>query len=570
MQLSFVRLSMGPVALVVLLTASCTTDPNPTAESPEAQAIIIRPRSLTVPAGGTARLAAEVTGGGQGVRRQRISFRSTGGAIDSSGQYVAGVVPGRYLVIGALASSGIADTAMVTIVADATGCTGTATTICPGDNIQARVNAAPPGTVFRIKAGIHRMQTIVPKSNQQFIGDAGAVLSGARLLTSWVRSGSRWYAGNQTQQFGHDVGECASGTACRYPEDVFRDDVLLRRVLSLSAVTPGTFFFDYAADRIYVGDDPAGHKLEAAATQYAFRGSPQGVGTGVVIRGLTIEKYASPAQYGAVGETNMGANWTLRGNEIRLNHGAGVRGGGGVVVAGNNVHHNGQVGLLGYFARVDSNEIAYNNNAGFRVDWAAGGAKFIQVPNLMLRGNFVHHNRGAGFWCDYNCVAVSYLSNRIEDNLDVGILHEIGLSATIANNVIRRNGFQDPSPDEGAGIMVYCSGGTGIEVKGNQLEGNKNGIMLIQADRGSGPNGPYVLKNVNVHDNIVTLTHGQRTGAVRYGGDSGLWTRNNNHFEHNTYNLQSADAATFQWAGGTRTDAQWRAYGNDETGVWHR
>ena len=107
-------------------------------------------------------------------------------------------------------------------------------------------------------------------------------------------------------------------------------------------------------------------------------------------------------------------------------------------------------------------------------------------------------------------------------------------------------------------------------MKGNQLEGNKNGIMLIQADRGSGPNGPYVLKNVNVHDNIVTMTHGQRTGAVLYGGDSGLWTRNNNDFERNTYNLQTADAATFQWAGGTRTDAQWRSYGNDETGVWHR
>jgi hypothetical protein len=473
-------------------------------------------------------------------------------------------------VIGTLAPSGMADTTVVTIQADATNCAGTATTICPGDNIQARVNAAPPGTAFRIKAGIHRMQTILPKSNQQFIGDPGAVLSGAKLLTSWVRSGTRWYAGNQTQEFGHDVGECASGTACRYPEDVYRDDVLLRRVLSLSAVTPGTFFFDYAANRIYVGDDPAGHKLEAAATEYAFRGSPQGVGTGVTIRDLTIEKYANPAQYGAVGETNMGTSWTLRGNEIRLNHGAGVRGGGGVVAAGNKVHHNGQVGLLGYFARVDSNEIAYNNNAGFRVDWAAGGAKFVQVSNLVVRGNFVHHNRGAGLWCDYNCTGVSYLGNRIEDNLDVGILQEISLSATIANNVISRNGLQDPSPDEGAGIMIYCSGGTGLEVKGNQLLGNKNGIMLIQADRGSGPNGPYVLKNVNVHDNVVTMTHGQRTGAVRYGGDSGLWTRNNNHFERNTYNLQTADAATFQWAGGARTDAQWRAYGNDETGVWHR
>ncbi len=84
------------------------------------------------------------------------------------------------------------------------------------------------------------------------------------------------------------VGSCTSGNACQYPEDVYRDDVLLRRAISASAVVPGTFYFDYVADRIYVGDDPNGHKLEGAATEYAFEGAVQGAGTGVTLRGLVI------------------------------------------------------------------------------------------------------------------------------------------------------------------------------------------------------------------------------------------------------------------------------------------
>ena len=63
-------------------------------------------------------------------------------------------------------------------------------TISPGDDIQARVDAAPPGTTFLLTAGVHRMHSIVPKNGDVFTGEPGAVLSGARLLTTAARSGS--------------------------------------------------------------------------------------------------------------------------------------------------------------------------------------------------------------------------------------------------------------------------------------------------------------------------------------------------------------------------------------------
>ncbi len=187
-----------------------------------------------------------------------------------------------------------------------------------------------------------------------------------------------------------------------------------------------------------------------------------------------------------------------------------------------------------------------------------------------MRGNYVHHNKGIGLWCDGNCTGVTFDGNTIEDNAWDGIQYEISYDGAITNNLIRRNGWSNPNAAEGAGIMVSNSGGLGLEVSGNTLVGNKNGIILLQADRGTGTAGPWVVRNVRVHDNTVTLSGNERTGAYRYSGDTGLWTVNNNHFEHNTYSLQGAAAAPFLWQGANRTDVEWRSYGNDETGVFNR
>ena len=50
--------------------------------------------------------------------------------------------------------------------------------IAPGQSIQSAVNANPAGTTFIIKAGVHRRQSIKPKSGNKFIGESGAVLDG--------------------------------------------------------------------------------------------------------------------------------------------------------------------------------------------------------------------------------------------------------------------------------------------------------------------------------------------------------------------------------------------------------
>src|SRR5579864_4419948 len=62
----------------------------------------------------------------------------------------------------------------------------------PGQNLQALVNQYPTGTTFSLAPGIHRLQSVVPKSYDSFIGQTGAILSGAALLTSFNQTGSYW------------------------------------------------------------------------------------------------------------------------------------------------------------------------------------------------------------------------------------------------------------------------------------------------------------------------------------------------------------------------------------------
>jgi hypothetical protein len=99
---------------------------------------------------------------------------------------------------------------------------GAPLSIVPGEDIQARVNAAPPGATFLLKPGLHRMQSIVPRNGDTFTGESGTVLSGARLLTTLVRSGSAWIAPGQMQLGRKAAGDapCRDGyPRCNYPND---------------------------------------------------------------------------------------------------------------------------------------------------------------------------------------------------------------------------------------------------------------------------------------------------------------------------------------------------------------
>jgi parallel beta-helix repeat protein len=403
------------------------------------------------------------------------------------------------------------------------------------------------------------------------------VLSGARQLTVFSREGSYWVAGGQTQQ-GYRTSETrqvgqticrAKFPRCTYPEDLFIDAVRQTHVSSLSQVRSGSWYFDYAADKIFLATDPTGRVEEATVTALAF----QGAGANVTIRGLIIERYATPFTRGTI--EAAGSGWLIEDNELRYGHGIGISTGDLTVARRNTVHHYIQLGMggAGSGAVVEDNEIAYTNNPQMvAYGWAAGGTKWHNTQDLVLRGNYVHHNLGPGLWTDIDNIRTLIESNRVDDNSRFGIYRETSYDAVIRYNTASRNGFGMPKaqPVRGGGIAIRSS--SNVEIYGNTLADNKAGIDIHQNVTRDGLYGPLGVVNLYVHDNTVTM----RTGLSGFtvGGDVSFYTSKNNRFEGNTYNLGSQTRPFWWWNAATsRQDSltveQWQAAGQDLTGTFN-
>ena len=424
---------------------------------------------------------------------------------------------------------------------------------------QSLLSSHPEGTRFGIAGGVHRLTGVLrPRDRQQLLGFPGAVLSGAKVLTGWTRTGSRWYVRGQTQRLPvnlppEDEIACdGESPLCNRAEDVFIDGVTQRQVGSLDEVVPGTYFFDEHNDRIYVGSNPAGRLVETTVTPQAIAGG----GRDVVIRDLVVEKFGNPAQLAAVHD-GWRPGWVVEHNEIRLNHSVGVQLHGGVLRA-NVIRHNGQLGVGGggHGLLVEGNEIAHNNTQGYHMYWEAGGTKWVGATQLTVRGNWSHHNRGQGLWTDLDNDRILYEDNTVEDNDMAGIMHELSYTAVIRDNIARRNGRRIGWYQEGAGILVYNS--QNVQVYGNLVSDNAAGIAVRNDAR-----PPWVVRYVSVVGNRIGMTQG-RTGLVDETGTPGMFSPDNVAFYKNQYVVPSFNQRWFEWDDLLgRTFSQWQALGHD-------
>ena len=440
-----------------------------------------------------------------------------------------------------------------------------AVVIQPADRASEVVNAHPAGTVFVFASGLHRGVDIEPRAGDSYLGEAGALLSGAEVLSGFEARDGFWAVDGQTSELaGHGgCGTLEDDTpyeSCSRPEQLFVDGEIWYQVDTLAELGTGTWFFDYALDRVYVGADPAGHEVELSTTAQAFHGTAPDVR----IAGLMVERYAARAQSGAIDGSDS-TGWLVESNELRFNHGYGLRVGHGMQVLDNYVHHNGQLGMggVGDDVLVAGNEIAHNHTANYSEAWEAGGTKFAVSENLVLRDNWVHHNAGRGVWTDIDNVNVLIANNLVEWNERGGIVHEIGYEAVIRDNVARYNGLGFGLWAWGAQILVQNSSDT--QVTGNHVmvsEQGGNGITIVHQDRGDGPRGPYRAERVTVMDNVIRHQGNTGVNGAPDGCELG------NRFDSNIYEAL-ADWFTsngFMWCGDI-TWEQFQAAGHEANGT---
>jgi hypothetical protein len=311
--------------------------------------------------------------------------------------------------------------------------------LSPGTDIQAKVKAYPPGTAFVLTAGMYRGQQIVPKSGDSFTGQGDVRLSGSVVLTFKEDSATKLWVASATADTSVR-GTCQKAhPLCAYSQDLFIGGTLQKPVQSKSDLTKGTWYFDHSAGKVYIASSPGASVTEIGMQKWAFSGSASNVS----ISNMMIQKYANYAQFGAIGGTVSGASWVVNNVEVRYNHGTGVKLGSGSQLTNSFVHDNGQLGiaLAGTNSKAISNEVSWNNYAGYALGWEAGGSKFSNTTNLLLQKNYVHDNYGPGLWCDTDNVATTYDSNTLTHNQSSGIQHELSFSAIVKNNVLSGNGY---------------------------------------------------------------------------------------------------------------------------------
>jgi hypothetical protein len=391
-------------------------------------------------------------------------------------------------------------------VAVAALCHAETVSLQPGDDVQAAINANPGRTVFVVGPGTYRGASFRPKEGDHFIGTPGTVLNGSLLLTGWWKRSERGdFLLDQMPPALPVSGHADAGhVMASHPQDLFVDGRLYQRVESRRAIGPGKWFFDEAGRRAYAGEDLNGHVVEISQTQQAIGGNA----SEVWIESLTVEKYAAPAQLGAI--VVGGDRWILANLTVRYNHGEGASVfGKSVRIAGGNYSDNGQEGISGYQCDglvVDNAEVARNNYAGFDRNWQAGGIKVSTASDITYAGNFVHDNHGMGIWDDAGVSNATIRGNQVIANDYNGIMHEISYDALIYDNRVVRNGDFYGNAVVPAEILLQNS--SHVTVRDNYVETRPDtgdGITMTYEPRGSGARGPYRTDHNVVRENTVVF-----------------------------------------------------------------
>ena len=179
----------------------------------------------------------------------------------------------------------------------------------------------PQAPCLGLRRAFTRGQHLHPKPGDQFIGDpaGGTILSGGIPLHRWIASGRYWVHADLPAPL---LGKFVAGSdqMASSLNDLFVDDSPYHRVGELSQLTEGAWYFDPATSSAIITINPNGRIVEYSLTQSLVSASNNV--TGVVIRDLTVEKYATDAQVAPIHGIR---DWRVINVTSRHNHGVGLQ-----------------------------------------------------------------------------------------------------------------------------------------------------------------------------------------------------------------------------------------------------
>lgn len=272
-----------------------------------------------------------------------------------------------------------------------------------------------------------------------------------------------------------------------------------------------------------------------------------GNATNVTLDSFTVQNYNTGTQNGAIKpHGTIATGWILRNMTVKKNMYTGVNAATNMQILGGHYNENEQMGIGGSTdtfnisgvvldgldsnpATYDGPELAYNNNLHNSCLWEGGGIKLVG-SNFIVRNVWAHDNVCFGIWMDINVTDTLIERNKIENNGFAGIHYEISQDGCIRNNVLTNNGH-DPINNWYWGAGISIAGSFNVEVYGNTLTNNFNGIAGIQQDRPEHTPPEHDLDNLYVHNN--TVSGSGLSGIIADNGDD--LSLRDIVFENNTF-----------------------------------
>jgi parallel beta-helix repeat protein len=387
------------------------------------------------------------------------------------------------------------------------------TSAAPLRTIGRAVSVAKSGATIVLRAGSYHESVTLPYGKrltlQSWPGEA-VWMDGSVPIADWVSSSGRWRHDGWTTEFDtsptftrgapdHTQPSWAFINAdyplAAHPDQIFIDGYAQRQVGSLGEVVAGTFFHDRAANRLWLGSNPAGKQVRVSKLERALM--VRSIGS--VVRGIGVRRYApSVPDMGAVTLETSGI--TAENVVIADSATTGLYVGGTSVVL-RNLHllRSGMLGMNGNRAdslvmeRVLSED---NNVERFNPSPAAGGTKIAESANAKVRDSIFRDNYGTGLWLDVSSSNATFTGNEMRNNERHGIFLEISSGVTVANNFITQNG--------GYGIKVNNT--SRVKIWNNTIVGNDRALNLVQDSRKpavSKPSMTWRLGPVAVRNNVL-------------------------------------------------------------------
>lgn len=394
------------------------------------------------------------------------------------------------------------------------------TKAAPLRTVSAAVSRASAGQTIVLRGGTYHESLQIPSTKSGVVIESAPYESvwfdGSSVVEGWTPQGANWVRSGWTTEFDHsasftsgrDDGMAGSqNPMAAWPDGVWVDGTELRQVGAESAVGPGTFYVDYAGDRLVVGTDPVGHQVRASDLAQAIKISA----SGVTLRGFGVRRYATPLPL--IGTVRVdGTRNVLRDLVVTDNATQGVS----FRQSGNLVDHltvtyNGMTGIHANVAdalTIRNSVIDGNNAEHFNPAPSAGGAKITRSRHLTVLNNSFDDNGAPGLWFDQCDVYFTVAGNSFQGDY-IGAQLELADTGVVANNTFRGGKY---------GLYVFDTGN--VRVYNNSFANHPVGAVLMSQDQrrqadptayrrdgdsrypmGDSTN-PWLLRNVVVANNL--------------------------------------------------------------------